>query len=529
MKKPAVVFIAGVNYDHLGIGYMAAMLSESGIKTEVVDFQKSKSEIKKIIKIIDPLLVGFSILFLNHIDEFTELVSYLRREGIRCHFTAGGHYASLRSEELFERIPGLDSIVRFEGEYTLPALVKCISSGTDWKKVESLAYKENGEIFFNPLRPLEKDLDTFPFPIRAPLKKFAFENKFATIIAGRGCIYECSFCNTRKFYSLPPGPIKRIRKPEMVVKEIAYLNKTKQCSVFLFQDDDFPIKSKLQPDWVEKFCSELERIGLSQKVMWKINCRPDEVEEETFLMMKNHGLFNIFLGIEDGTDIGLKNLNKHLTVTRTLKAIKIIKKLGIGFDYGFILFQPLTNYQSLNENLEFLREICGDGYTPVPFQKLIPLYDTLVEKELIKTGRLKVSHGVKDYDFLEESMNHYYDFVCGCFTEWMRGPEGIENLSKWARNYFSVYFRFFDIQPDGMKCFRKVLGIISETNLFFLDTMKELAIIFEKKQYKNDKNHLLDKYRENIKSSQQYFRNKIIVTMADLVSLIENQQSRILV
>lgn len=524
MKKHTVVFIAGTDYDNLGIGYMAAVLSDSGIETKVVDFRKRKAEILKIIKRIDPLLVGFSILFLNHIDEFIDLAGYLRKGGIRCHFTAGGHYASLKSEELFELIPWLDSIVRFEGEYTLPELVKCINSGTDWKKVESLAYMENGNIVFNSLRPLEKDLDTFPFPLRSPLKNFAFKKKFATIIAGRGCIYDCSFCNCRKFYSLPHGPVKRNRKPEMVVKEMEYLNKTKNCSVFLFQDDDSPVKSKLQPDWVERFCNELERTGLSKKVIWKINCRPDEVEEKSFSLMKRNGLFNVFLGIEDGTDIGLKILNKHLTVDRTLKAINVIKKLGVGFDYGFILFQPLTTYRSLNENLDFLKVICGDGYTPVPFQKLIPLYETHVEKELIETGRLKVSNGVSDYDFLEESMNHYYDFVVGCFTEWMRSPEGIENISKWAGNYFSVYMRFFDIQPEGMKFYRKVRKVISESNLFLLDTMKELAMIFETKQYKNDKNHLLEKYRENIMSKQQYFRNKIIVTMAELVSLVEDQQ-----
>ena len=524
MKKLTVVFIAGTDYENLGIGYMSAILSESGIETKVVDFRKRKADILKIIKKIDPLLVGFSILFLNHIEQFIDLVCYLRKGGIRCHFTAGGHYASLKSEELFKLIPWIDSIVRFEGEYTLPELVKCINSGSDWKKIESLAYLENGKIVFNSLRPLEKDLDTFPFPLRSSLKNFAFKKKFATIIAGRGCIYECSFCNTRKFYSFPHGPVKRIRKPEMVVKEMEHLNKTNQCSVFLFQDDDFPVESKLQPDWVDRFCNELERTALSKRVIWKINCRPDEVEKETFSMMKSHGLFNVFLGIEDGTDIGLKTLNKLLTVKRTMKAINIIKKLGIGFEYGFILFQPLTTYRTLNENLDFLKVICGDGYTTVPFQKLIPLYETEVEKELIETGRLKVSDGVKDYDFLEESMNHYYEFVFSCFTEWMRGPEGVENISKWAGNYFSVYMHFFDVQPEGMNYFRKVRRVISESNLFLLDTLKELAMIFETKQYKYDKNHLLKKYRENIRSKHQYFRNKIITTMAELVSIVEHQQ-----
>jgi anaerobic magnesium-protoporphyrin IX monomethyl ester cyclase len=519
-----VIFIAGNEYDNLGIGYMSSVLADTGTETKVVSFQKRRTEILRIIKKTNPLVIGFSILFLNHIEKFIDLAGYLRREGIKCHFTAGGHYASLKSEELFKLIPWLDSIVRFEGEYTLPELVKCIKSGTDWKQIESLAYYENGEIVFNPLRSLEKDLDRFPIPVRSPLKKFAFNKKFATIIAGRGCIYECSFCNCRKFYSIPSGPVKRIRKPEMVVMEMEYLYRVKHCSVFLFQDDDFPVKSKLQPDWIERFCSELERTGLSKNIIWKINCRPDEVEYETFSLMKKHGLFNVFLGIEDGTDIGLKLFKKHLTVGNTIRAIKIIKKLGIGFDFGFILFHPLTTFSSLNENIDFLKSICGDGYSPVPFQKLIPLYETLAEKELIDTGRLKVSHGSGDYDFLEEPMNQYYDFVFSCFYEWMRGAEGVENLSKWARNYFYVYNHFFDTTTVEMKSYRKGRKLISESNLFLLDTMKELARYFETTKQIDYKTHFLEGYREKIKSKQRYFRNKILIMISELASLAEAQQ-----
>jgi anaerobic magnesium-protoporphyrin IX monomethyl ester cyclase len=524
MKKNTVIFIAGTEYDNLGIGYMCSTLAETGIETKIIDFQKKNADILNIIKRNDPSLIGFSIYFLNYIEKFRELGKYLRSEGIKCHFTAGGHYASLKPEEVFNFMPWLDSIVRFEGEYTLPELVKCIISGTDWKQTDSLAYIENGQIILNPLRPLEKDLDKFPFPKRSPLKNFAFNKTFSTIIAGRGCIYECSFCNCRKFYSLPAGPVKRIRKPENVVKEMEYLFNFHQCSVFLFQDDDFPVKSKLQPCWLEVFCKELERVGLSEKVIWKINCRPDEIDEKNLSLMKKHGLFNIFLGIEDGTDTGLKILNKHLTVQRTLKAIGIIKKSGIGFEYGFILFQPLTTFRSLNENIDFLISICGDGYSPVPFQKLIPLYETRVEKELLESGRLKVSEFEKDYDFPEEAMNHYYDFVFSSFYEWIRGVEGVENLSKWTRNYFSVYFHYFDVTPEGRKIYREVKKVISESNMFLLETMKNLATIYETKQYIDNKTQVPEGYRQKIKSKHQYFRNKIIITMGKLVSLVEAQQ-----
>ena len=92
-----------------------------------------------------------------------------------------------------------------------------------------------------------------------------------------------------------------------------YLFYKKGCSVFIFEDDDFPVVNWEKSDWIERFCRELERKGLNEKIIWKINCRPDEIEEEKFSLMKRIGLFLVFLGIEDGTDTGLKRLNKHMT------------------------------------------------------------------------------------------------------------------------------------------------------------------------------------------------------------------------
>ena len=526
MKKDQIVFMAIAEYDNLGVGYMTALLNEAGYKTRVIDFRVAKTDLLNILSKLDPMLIGFSIIFLNYIKQFTELIEYLRKEGINCHFTAGGHYASLKYEELFQLIPQLDSIIRFEGEYPVVELAKCLSQGYNWRKIESLTYRENGKIICNPIWPVEKDLDKYPFPLRSPLKNYAFQKKFSVILAGRGCEHNCSFCNTGKFYRQASGPSKRIRKPEMVVREMNYLFHKKGCSVFLFHDDDFPVKSKIQNDWVVRFCSELERTGLNKSIIWKINCRPDEIEEEIFSLMKRNGLFLVFLGLEDGTDEGLKKLNKQMTVEKNVKGIRILKKLKIGFDYGFMLFQPYTTFVKLGENLKFLRQICGDGYTAATFLRLIPLYETRIEKELLKAGRLYYTDGIGDYDFPEEPMNRYYNFITDCFSEWLRSPEGVENISKWARNYLSVYMNYFDQQPLGIKYSRKIRRIITESNLFLLDTMKELSDIF-KSDTSPDEILLLESYKAEIKSNSRFYKNEIMNTMAKLLSFAENQKIKI--
>ena len=84
-----------------------------------------------------------------------------------------------------------------------------------------------------------------------------------------------------------------------------------------------------------------------------------------------------------------------------------------------------------------------------------------------------------------------------------------------------VYTHYFDHHPEGMKINRKIKRIISESNLFLLDNMKELSDIFESDQFKNN-NDLLETYRKSIELKHDYFKKKIINTMARLLSFIED-------
>jgi radical SAM superfamily enzyme YgiQ (UPF0313 family) len=511
LKHPSlsVIFIAFEDFGNLGIGYLCAVLSEAGYKTTVINFRFRKELILQILKDINPLIVGFSIILQNHIYRFKELISYLRENGINCHFAAGGHYASLRYEELFKIIPEIDSIVRFEGEYTILDLVSRIYSGKEWRKTEGIVYLKEGVVITNPLRPIEIDLDKFPYPLRSNLNGYAFDKKFTTILAGRGCIHNCSFCNIKEYYKQSSGPYKRIRKPEKVVDEMEQLYRERDCSVFIFEDDDFPVKTNQGSEWIIKFCKELKNRGLSDKILWKINCRPDEIDEKSFSMMKEHGMFLVFMGIEDGTDTGLKRLNKQITADKNLEGINILKKLGIGFDFGFMIFNPWSDFKAINDNLDFLIKICGDGYTSATFLKLLPYFATDVEKELKEEGRLIGEPGFLNYDFIEKSLDHYYDFVMNSFMKWQADNGGLVNISKWLRNYFLVYEHYFGKSPEVSLLSQKAKDTIAQSNLYLLNTMKELIGLFDLKNSNKSEQEVLENYRENIVSRHEYYRKQI--------------------
>jgi len=522
MKGKNIVIVAIKESENLGIGYLASVLNDAGYNTRIFVYKDNNEEILKFLKEEDPAIVGFSVVYQYYIDKFIGLVNFLREAGIVSHFTAGGHYPSLKYKELFGFTNSLDSIVRFEGEYTLLELADCISSGADWRQIKGIAYKRGDIIVSNPLRAFEKNLDKFPFPARPPLREYAFGKKSATIIASRGCTYGCSFCNLKEFYRQSKGPTKRIRRPEMVVREMEYLYKEKRCSVFLIEDDDFPVKTSKGSEWIVRFCDELSRKGLSNKILWKINCRADEVEEDLFSIMKRNGLYMVFIGIDDGTDTGLRSLNKNISVEKNLDGINILKNLGIGFDYGFMLFQPLTTFRTLNENLDFLQQLCHDGYNTLMFNKLRPYYETRVEKELVESGRMKGTPGYFDYDFLEDPMNHYYNYITDCFMDWLNDPEGVVNLSRWARIYCLVFNNFFRMTEEVMKTEKEIADIIADSNHFILDSMKKLLVIFESGQYLSDKK-TLNGFRTTISTRHRDFAEQIKNSVTNLYRIYNYQ------
>ncbi len=501
----SVVLVAFGEEENLGVGYLMSVLNGAGISCRMIDFRYDNEEILAGIRRDNPVVVGFSVIFEIYLGEFAQLAKYLRKCGIDCHFTAGGYYASLYPEELFGIIPELDSIVRFEGEYTFTELVKCLIKGSDWRKVNNLAYPENGKIIRTPLRKPENDLDIFPVPVRRPLREYVSGIRYATILSGRGCLYNCSFCNTREYYTQAGGPVKRIRSPGMVVNEMYRLYSENRCGVFIFLDDDTPVKTAGGNQWIKSFCSELERKGLSNRVMWKINCRPDEIELETFSLMKNHGLFLVFIGLEDGTDEGLKRLNKKMTVTSSLRGVGILNRLNIGFDYGMILFQPDSTYTSLRENMEFLSGICRDGHVPMTFLKLIPYFGTRVERELREAGRVKGQPGNLDYNFMSESLDACWSAVRECFAEWLWGPQGVVNLAKWVRNYLAVRDHFGNPDTASNDYRTGYRNMVAQSNQLLCNTMTEFFSYYESGDYLRDGQKHKEKIRTNIgKRHQQY-------------------------
>jgi anaerobic magnesium-protoporphyrin IX monomethyl ester cyclase len=519
MKQGKVVLVGFQDIGNLGIGYIAATLLQAAFQPIIVDYRLGPGRILRLVREHDPVAVGFSIISQHHTSGFGALMEYLRSAGVACHFTAGGHYPSLRPSEVLGRLRELDSIVMFEGERTMLALVEALSSGGDWRALDGVAFRNEGDVLINTLRPLEEELDRFSPPVRAPLQEHILGRKQTAILASRGCRYNCSFCSIRSFYSSSPGSLKRVRAPEMVVKEMQLLHEEHDCSIFLFHDDDFPGADRNGREWALRFCDLLIETGLAKEVMWKISCRCDEVEAKRFAMLREAGLCAVYLGIESGTDQGLRLMNKHIGVATSLRAVETLKRLQLTWDYGFILFDPMTTHETLLQNLDFLESICSDGSTPLlTGGKLIPYAETRIEKLLAQENRLRGRGEWQDYYFLDPALDHLYSFFVDALSDWLEGRTGVLNLSWLLRCYLDVCKKYLPGLPiadlEGQS-----RQLIARCNEFLLTEIRQLAGTFASGTEGTQRLRQLAGLRREIRDGHERYRAELLPLLARIEML----------
>lgn len=465
---------------NLGLGYLASTLRHRGYSVEVFDFEKDPDQILEAARSINPVLIGFSLIFQFYVPRFASLIRYLRDHGITCHFTMGGHFPSLSYPHTLELIPELDSVARFEGELTLLELADFVSTGRDWRGIQGIAYREDRQVIATPLRPLIEDLDQLPYPVRDFAPEAVLGRRAMPIIASRGCARTCSFCSIHTFYRSAPGRVVRTRKPLEVVREMRMLHEERGITIFLFQDDDFPVFGPVWRRWAGAFVEELDRARMPGRAIWKINCRADAVEPELFARMRDAGLYLVYMGLESGSEEGLKVLNKQITVEQNIRAVETLKRLGLMFEFGFMLFDPSSTFESVRTNVQFLRTIVGDGSAAAVFCRMLPYDGTPIKEELARPGRLRGDVCNPDYDFLDPRLDDFFEALRRIvhIAGWIHGHRALSPQLNWAWNEAAVMERLFPRLP-GLGEYKEALRRITRaSNELLFRVVEDMSYVF---------------------------------------------------
>lgn len=478
-QRTDAILVGWERQENLGLRHILSYLEAEGYRVQLVPYAPgAEDSVVRAVCEADARLVGFSIIFQYNLRDYGELMKALRKAGVQSHFTAGGHYPSLRPENTLREIPELDTVVRFEGELTARELLERLDRPETWGEIQGLTFRRNGEVVVNPARPLIEDLDRLPWPARGEQLQSVRGIPTAPMLASRGCLFDCSFCSIRQFYGQAPGPLRRTRSPEDVAREMRYLFDARGVRLFLFQDDDFAAKTENQRDWLGRFLLALDRERLTGRIGWKISCRVDDIEPEIMTRCRDRGLLTVYLGVESGNASGLETLNKHATVEQNLRAMRILKETGVDADMGFMLLDPGSTLESVRENVAFLRKVAELGGPPICFVKTLPLAGTAMEKQLAGEGRLTGDPLRPDYRFLDPRLDHYALWITLRFSQRNSAPNGLVETLRIA-HFDQVVARAFEAAPWTGEYGAELRRLIDRANESAISTLERTLEIVD--------------------------------------------------
>jgi radical SAM superfamily enzyme YgiQ (UPF0313 family) len=236
------------------------------------------------------------------------------------------------------------------------------------------------------------------------------------MLGSRGCPWNCSFCSIRPFYEAPGGALRRLRAPEAVVAEMVALHRDRGVVAFLFQDDDFMATGRRGRAWAVALAEAIGHSEMAGRVSLKISCRSDEVYEPAMRILRDQGgLTHVYLGVESGDPVTLVHLRKQLKPEAHLAAADVFRRLGMSFDFGYMVLEPYSTFETVRGGVDFLDRFVGDGWTVATFCRTLPYAGTPIADQLRAEGRLLGSPFDPDYHFLDPRLDFFYDWMLHTF------------------------------------------------------------------------------------------------------------------
>ena len=375
-----------MGFPPIGIMVLSAVLKREG--HEVVLFDQADPDTPNDVIVAEvlrlkPDLAGLSFLSTTSYPYAKILARALRAADGGLKIALGGVFATLNAERIKTQVPEVDFVCRGDGEQLILDLLAHLDDpsgvpGVTWQQAD-------GTVRHNPDRPLDRNLDQWPFPDRESLNLDFVESmpldvpvvlsreRFTTMQTSRGCPWPCIFCDIPIFNE---GKW-RSRSAAHVVAEMKRLQEDGYGAVY-FVDDHFLLK----PQRIAEICRGIEEEGIT--IQWGCEGRVDSSCMELFPAMAKAHCRTLMFGVETGSQKILDRLRKEQTLAETETAVAAAKKAGIEIVHGFfVVGSPDETEEDLRETFRFASRLPLDTFA---FNRLCVYRGTPLWQEYLARG-----------------------------------------------------------------------------------------------------------------------------------------------
>jgi len=345
-----VVESAG-KWTNLGFLYIAGELEKDGHEVEVYDAMAKNhtyEDIEKRIQTSRPDIVG-STAYTATIHDATEVLRLAKSINPDIVTLVGGVHPTMMPEDTLGRGNGdIDYVVRWEGEYTTPELIKAIEGRMKLSDVKGIAYRKGAEVIITPQREYIQNLDALS-PAWDLINWddyylcFMDNSRVALVSSSRGCGNACAFCSQQKFWQ----QTYRVRSPENFVDEIAMLYNRFGTNAF-FIADEYPTYDRER--W-EKILDLLIAKDLGIYLLAE-TCATDIIRDRDILYKyRKAGIIHMFMGVEATNQATLDRFKKTQTCQECREAIRLLNTQNIITECSFIVGLPEETKETIQHTL----------------------------------------------------------------------------------------------------------------------------------------------------------------------------------
>ena len=457
--------------ENLALRYMASALESKGHEVDIVPFNTEEDVPAAVSQAqrFQPQMVGLSMIFTGRAREFCHLAQALRDSGYKGHLIAGGHFASFNCERLLNDYPAFDSVGLGEGEELICALA---DQPDQIANIPGVCYRgQDRRPVVNVSKGNPDNLDALSFPKRTTFHEY-FDKRIASILSSRGCWRNCAFCSINAWYERGGGKKFRIRSVDNIVAEMKELYFNYGVRIFNFQDDNFflPNSDKAFRRF-DALRSGLQREGV-EGIAIAIKARPDSITQESVRVLDDLGLFRVFLGVENASEHGLRNLNRKCEYEQILSALRILNDFDVHVAFNLLMFEPDTVLDDILINLRFIERHLDN---PFNFCRAEAYAGTGLEAKLLPEGRLLGDHFGFDYRLSDPYCEAFHQIANYAFFDRNFSDNGLHYFNMQVDFYFQLLRRFYaGTITQTMRA--SVRNFIKRTNL---DTYERLCEIYD--------------------------------------------------
>lgn len=312
----------------------------------------------------------------------------------------GGPHVNAMPANALEQFDA-DCAIHGDGEEGLVKLVEGIFAGDLSEEflsgVPGLIWRKNSELKMNA-KAMLLDLDKYGIPFWSVMPPVNFpryetrncrEYPSAPISISRGCSFRCIFCSeAHSFY--------RKRRINSIIGEIEYLKQVHGVREFQILDDN----CAFDKEFFRAFCKTL--IDRKIYMPWRIpgGVCLNSLDRDLCELMKKSGCYEIWVGIESGSDELLRKMNKGLTVSRIRERVEMIRNAKLHLGGFFILGFPGECKKDRNETLQLALSL---PLNYVKFTIFIPqpgseMFNRILDRKMIEDGCEILNCGDNQYE-----------------------------------------------------------------------------------------------------------------------------------